>query len=73
MSTDWLINLVRKVQDLTEAERKRMGRPKVENPKKTASFKLDVSDIEHLEKYSNQEKISKSEAVRRGINKLKLK
>jgi Ribbon-helix-helix protein, copG family. len=58
---------------MTEEEKKRMGRPPVEKPKKTTSFKLDVSDIEHLEKYSKQENISKSEAVRRGISKLKLK
>ncbi|MCJ1996010.1 ribbon-helix-helix protein, CopG family [Lactococcus piscium] len=50
-----------------------MGRPSIENPKKTASFKLDESDVEHLEKYSKQENVSKSEAVRRGIHKLKLK
>lgn len=45
--------------------------PKTDNPKKTRiSLKIDEKSNEILEKYSIQESISVSEAVRRGIYKL---
>lgn len=50
---------------------KKMGRP-TENPKsKPIHVRLDKESEEILEMYCNQEDISRAEAVRRGIYKLR--
>lgn len=53
-------------------EKKKIGRPKVESKKVTSTFRLELSDIEHLKKYAEQEGVSRSEIIRRSINELKL-
>lgn len=51
---------------------KKMGRP-TNNPKTTRlDIRLDNECIDILNIYSNQENISKTEAARRGIKKLKV-
>jgi len=63
---------VRKVFNLTEEEKKKLGRPFSEKPKVTSlSIKLDKETQDILNDYTEKEKVSKSEAVRRGIHKLK--
>lgn len=53
------------------AEGKKRG-PKTDNPKLTRiSAKLDKEAIEILDQYCDSKKVSKMEAVRRGIKKLK--
>ncbi|WP_169008236.1 hypothetical protein [Faecalispora jeddahensis] len=50
---------------------KKMGRP-TDNPKKhQMTVKFDDECIKILETYSEQENVSKMEAVRRGVKKLK--
>ncbi len=50
----------------------RTGRPKKENPKSNPiHVRLDDESIEILKKYCEQEKIAKTEGIRRGIAKLK--
>lgn len=57
---------------MTEEEKKKLGRPFSEKPKVTAlSIKLDKETQDILNDYTKKEKVSKSEAVRRGIHKLK--
>lgn len=52
----------------------KMGRPKSENPKTDSiHVRLDSETKEILEKYCEQEGISKAEGIRRGIHQLKLK
>ena len=49
----------------------KMGRP-TDNPKdKTLFVRLDGESSEVLEAYCEQEKVTKAEAARRGIKKLK--
>jgi len=48
-----------------------MGRP-TDNPKsESIHIRLDNESIEILDKYSKQESITKTEGIRRGIQKLK--
>lgn len=50
---------------------KKMGRP-TNNPKsESIHIRLDNESIEILDKYSKQENITKTEGIRRGIQKLK--
>lgn len=50
----------------------RTGRPKKENPKSNPiHVRLDEESKEILETYCEQEKIAKTEGIRRGIEKLK--
>ncbi len=50
----------------------RTGRPKSDNPKSNPiHVRLDEETKEILEDYSNQEKIAKTEGIRRGIHRLK--
>lgn len=50
----------------------RTGRPKSENPKANSiHVRLDKETKEILEDYCNQEKIAKTEGIRRGIHRLK--
>ncbi|MBS7141665.1 MAG: hypothetical protein KH110_15455 [Clostridiales bacterium] len=49
----------------------RTGRPPVENPKsKPIHVRLDIESNNILERYCEQEKVAKTEAIRRGIKKL---
>ena len=49
----------------------RTGRPKVENSKtEKMSICLDTTTKQKLESYCKLEKVSRSEAIRRGINLL---
>ena len=51
----------------------RTGRPKIENPKSDRiTVRLDSENVSTLEQYCKQENIEKAEAIRRGINKLKV-
>lgn len=51
---------------------KQMGRPKSENPKSNPiHVRLDNETKEILEIYCEQEKIPKTEGIRRGIHRLK--
>ncbi|QUH31917.1 ribbon-helix-helix protein, CopG family [Vallitalea guaymasensis] len=53
---------------------KKVGRPFSENPKDIRlTIRLDKEHYEILEEYSNANKISKNEAVRNSIRKLKKK
>ena len=48
----------------------KMGRP-TENPKgKSIHLRLDLKSEEILNKYMKQEKVGRSEAIRRGIERL---
>ena len=50
----------------------RMGRPKSNNPKtESIHFRLSVEDMKIIDVYCKQEDIPKTEAIRRGIRKLK--
>ena len=50
---------------------KKMGRP-TDNPKSTAfNIRIDNESVETLMNYCNQESVTKAEAIRRGIKKLK--
>lgn len=50
----------------------RTGRPKSDNPKSNPiHVRLDNETKEILENYCNQEKIAKTEGIRRGIHKLR--
>ena len=50
----------------------RTGRPKIENPKSNPiHVRLDNESSEILKKYCEQENVAKTEAIRRGIHKLK--
>ena len=50
----------------------RTGRPKSDNPKSNPiHVRLDEETNEILEDYCNQEKIAKTEGIRRGIHRLK--
>lgn len=50
----------------------RTGRPKSENPKSNPiHVRLDDDTKELLEEYCRQENIAKTEAIRRGIHKLR--
>ncbi|MBQ8780686.1 MAG: hypothetical protein IJZ72_03310 [Oscillospiraceae bacterium] len=51
----------------------RTGRPKSENPKsERITVRLDNECADILHTYCKQENIEKAEAIRRGINKLKV-
>lgn len=50
---------------------KKMGRPFSENPKEIRiTVRLDKKHNEILERYAKQNKVTKNEAVRRGIERL---
>ena len=50
----------------------RIGRPKLDNPKsESVHFRLTVEDKEILDAYCKQENVPKTEAIRRGVKKLK--
>ncbi len=50
----------------------RTGRPKSDNPKSNSiHVRLDDETKEILENYCNQEKIAKTEGIRRGIHRLR--
>lgn len=50
----------------------RTGRPKSKNPKSEAiHVRLDEKTKEILESYCEQEKIAKTEGIRRGIHRLR--
>ena len=50
----------------------RIGRPKLDNPKsESVHLRLTTEDKEILDEYCRQENIPKTEAIRRGIRKLK--
>lgn len=49
-----------------------MGRPKSNNPKnKRIAVRLDDETFQTLNTYCEQKQVDKSEAIRRGIDKLK--
>lgn len=49
----------------------RTGRPKIDNPKSNKlSFRLDSKTVEALDKYCNKFGVTRSEAVRLGIESL---
>ena len=49
----------------------RTGRPPIENPKsERVTVRLGDTERDILNNYCKQEKIERSEAIRRGINKL---
>ena len=51
----------------------RTGRHKIDNPKSDRmTVRLDSENISTLEQYCKQETIEKAEAIRRGIDKLKV-
>lgn len=53
------------------AEKKKMGRP-TDNPKgQSTHVRLDAECVEVLTQYTAQEGVTKMEAIRRGIKKLK--
>lgn len=48
------------------------GRPKIDNPKSNPiHVRLDDESLKTLKTYCEQEKIAKTEGIRRGIEKLK--
>lgn len=50
----------------------RIGRPKLDNPKtESIHLRLSVEDREIIDFYCKQENVPKTEAIRRGIRKLK--
>lgn len=50
----------------------RTGRPKSDNPKSNSlHVRLDKETKEILETYCEQEKVAKTEGIRRGIHRLK--
>lgn len=50
----------------------RMGRPKLDNPKtESIHLRLSKEDRTIVDEYCKQENIPKTEAIRRGIRKLK--
>ena len=50
----------------------RTGRPKSDNPKSDRiNIRLDNEHSQIIQKYCEQEKVEKAEAIRRGIQKLK--
>lgn len=50
----------------------RIGRPKLDNPKtESIHLRLSKEDREIIDGYCKQENIPKTEAIRRGIRKLK--
>lgn len=50
----------------------RTGRPKIDNPKTNPiHVRLDNESVKILETYCKQEKIAKTEGIRRGIEKLR--
>ena len=50
----------------------RTGRPKSDNPKSDRiTIRLDNEHSQMVQKYCEQEKVEKAEAIRRGIQKLK--
>jgi hypothetical protein len=50
----------------------RIGRPKLDNPKtESIHLRLSKEDREIIDCYCKQENIPKTEAIRRGIRKLK--
>lgn len=51
----------------------RTGRPKIDNPKsERVTVRLDNESSDTLKKYCEQEQVEKAEAIRRGIEKLKV-
>ncbi len=51
----------------------RTGRPKIDNPKsERITIRLDEERVSILQQYCEQEQIEKAEAIRRGIDKLKV-
>ena len=51
----------------------RTGRPKIDNPKsERITIRLDDERVSTLQQYCEQEQIEKAEAIRRGIDKLKV-
>lgn len=51
---------------------RRIGRPKLDNPKtESIHLRLSKEDREIIDCYCKQENIPKTEAIRRGIRKLK--
>lgn len=58
---------------MTEAEKRRVGRP-TNDPKETRmSVSFNAEQKELIKKYADENGITKSEAVRHGVNKLKEK
>lgn len=54
--------------------KRKVGRPFSENPKSTRiTIRLDKKHNDIIEKYSKKQKISKTESVRRGIERLEEK
>ena len=50
----------------------RTGRPRLDDPKsESVHFRLTVEDKRILDSYCEQENVQKTEAIRRGIRKLK--
>lgn len=65
---------MRKVQNLTEEEKRRIGRPlegKPKNRQTTVRYTEDEAEI--LDEYEKQEKVSRTTAIRHGIHELKNK
>ncbi len=51
----------------------RTGRPKIDNPKsERITIRLNEERVSILQQYCEQEQIEKAEAIRRGIDKLKV-
>lgn len=51
----------------------RTGRPKIDNPKsERITVRLDNEKVAILKEYCDQEQIERGEAIRRGIEKLKV-
>ena len=61
------------MQDLTEEEKRRVGRP-TNDPKETRlSVSFNAEQAKLIRDYSQEKGIAKAEAVRHGVNKLKVK
>ncbi len=59
---------------MTEQEKKKMGRPVIGKPKISQFIvRVDEDDASIVENYAKEKGISKTEAVRHGIRKLKEK
>lgn len=51
----------------------RTGRPKIDNPKsERITVRLDNEKVAILKEYCDQEQVERGEAIRRGIEKLKV-
>lgn len=73
MSTDWLTNFSKKGAWFDWGRKRRVGRP-TNDPKETRmSVSFNAEQAKLISDYSQEKGITKAEAVRHGVNKLKVK